>query len=508
MAEAFLEEIYKDAIVILQLQETLKSLYLSDNRTAMKKYNEAVLQIEQIIQKLSRTDVERAYNIQEVATDISERWEDVSFVSGILSGKLLPHIYSYMSFFTGINVEDGRYLLKSADTGFVTIVDMEINCHLHDLHDPMKEASGIADGIYRPESGKYMIFGCGLGYLPYVLWRRSGGTAKIVIYEEDEKLVQFANDFGVLAWIPPNDIEIVCIGDKYELLSRFWGDFDRKNKNDSVYIAPWKVNQYKEVNDNALSNLFEMVAFDRYVHDILVINIRKNYEKKFFFFSDFSKRFDFTEWVVVAAGPSFDDNLEFIKECDGNRGIIAVNTVLKRLTKEGIKPSLMVAADTNEQLVQHISGYEDFSIDIPLLADEATNWKYVEAYQGEMCFIPTPAGEGISISNPQNAERWDVSGTVSNLALEAAIRFGARKIYMIGMDFGYPKGKNYAEGMPHTTVQNKKGAMRVKAVDGSEIETSTAFNLFRLGVEKKISEHSEIEFINLSKHGALIEGAK
>lgn len=508
MAEAFLEEIYKDALVIWHLQESVKALHQSDRRKGTNCYNEAAARLESIIARLRAADSDMAEQLEIVAAEITEKWSDSMLVAGAITGNLIPLMYEYMSHFTDINVEDGGYCLVSSDSGFLTMKDVVGDFYFHDSHNPMDEATDAARPVFKPETGKYLIFGCGLGYLPYVLWRRSRGTAKIVIYEEDEKLVQFANDFGVLAWIPQNDIEIVCIGDKYELLSRFGGDFDRKNKNDSVYIAPWKVNQYKEVNDNALSNLFEMVAFDRYVHDILVINIRKNYEKKFFFFSDFSKRFDFTEWVVVAAGPSFDDNLEFIKECDGNRGIIAVNTVLKRLTKEGIKPSLMVAADTNEQLVQHISGYEDFSIDIPLLADEATNWKYVEAYQGEMCFIPTPAGEGISISNPQNAERWDVSGTVSNLALEAAIRLGARKIYMIGMDFGYPKGKNYAEGMPHTTVQNKKGAMRVKAVDGSEIETSTAFNLFRLGVEKKISEHSEIEFINLSKHGALIEGAK
>ena len=105
-------------------------------------------------------------------------------------------------------------------------------------------------------------------------------------------------------------------------------------------------------------------------------------------------------------------------------------------------------------------------------------------------------------------EIWQFSGSVAGLALEAAIRLGAKRIYLVGQDLAYPDGKTYAEGMPYQADAGSRGTMLVPAVDGGMVPTSEAFHWFRQGLEAQIAKYDQVEYINMSKHGALIKGCK
>ena len=82
------------------------------------------------------------------------------------------------------------------------------------------------------------------------------------------------------------------------------------------------------------------------------------------------------------------------------------------------------------------------------------------------------------------------------------------KIYLVGLDLAYPGGINYAHGVSQKRMETKKGDCRVKSVDGKMVETSQVFDLFRQAIEKQLENNPEVDFINLSKHGALIKGAR
>ena len=508
MAEAFFEEIYKDAFVLQLLHECVDDIYASNHVSAKEKYNEAASVIESMVARLYSAGNEAAKKLEDAAVEIVQNWRNEAFVTGMINARLIPLVYEFMSEFTGIDIDDGYYTIESSRSGFLTLKDNSSDLYIHDTDDPMYEAYRTAERIYKPETARYLIFGCGLGYLPYALWRRSGGSVSFVIYEDLEDVLGYARQFGVLDRIPESCLEIVNIGDKERLLERFARDYDKRGRYDDVIITKWKDRQFAGTNNGSLSNLFEILTFNRYSNDMLVTNIRMNLGMERISFDVLKERLRAEEWVVVAAGPSLDDNLEFLRESIGKRRVVCVNTAIKRLANENIRPDVATVADPNERLVKHIEGVQDFSRGIPLIADEATSWKYTSAYLGEKCFVPTPAGKDVSISNPDNMEIWDVMGTVTSLALEAAIRLGAKKIYLLGLDLGYPGGQNYAKGMPHETMSDKRGAMKVKSVDGSMIETSAAFNLFRIGIEQKIADNADVDFINMSKHGAYIEGAK
>ena len=83
---------------------------------------------------------------------------------------------------------------------------------------------------------------------------------------------------------------------------------------------------------------------------------------------------------------------------------------------------------------------------------------------------------------------------------------GASKVYLVGQDLAYPEGRKYASGMPHEEKAADQYEIKVPSVDGKMVDTCEVFLWFKKALEYQISKHPNIKYINMSKHGALIEG--
>ena len=119
MAEAFLEEIYKDAFAIELLRGCIDDLYCSNHVAAREKYNTAALIIESMIARLASAKDDNASTMEKVAVEIPENWKDPAFVTGKIKAELIPLLYDFMSHFTDIDIEDGKYLLRSTRSPFL-----------------------------------------------------------------------------------------------------------------------------------------------------------------------------------------------------------------------------------------------------------------------------------------------------------------------------------------------------------------------------------------------------
>ncbi len=172
MAEKFLEEIYADALVLDDLRECLSFMARTDYYNARLFFNKGMARLEIMLAKYAIENPDSANEIQDFALDIIDKWGEWSYISGMIRGKLIPMIYEYMKRFCTIDVEEGNFLLKSSDSGFLTMKDIEENMFIHDIHDPMLEAGDVADMLYHPLIEDYVLYGCGLGYLPYKLWTK------------------------------------------------------------------------------------------------------------------------------------------------------------------------------------------------------------------------------------------------------------------------------------------------------------------------------------------------
>ncbi len=499
MAEQFLESIYNKALIITQIHEYLKYTYEGCHRDARRVYNQAAQGIEGLLVELENADPELANSIFAAATEVRDYFEDSSYATGIVEGSLIPALFRYMKYFADINVTEGKYTLYSSQSGFLTVKDIEKNVTLHSSYDPLLEADRIAASIFDPQAECYHILGVGLGYLPYQLWRQSEGAVRLVIYEEDEQILTYAKAYGVLDWITDSAVEIVFNKDLKMVAESFQ---NHKPESDICYISSWKKEIYRDVQDGAIRMMAANMELERSMRFRTTVNLRKNKKHQYITIEEIKKDLKYKEWIIVSAGPSLDEQISFLKESKGEKGIIAVNTVLRRLFKERIIPDLVVAADQYVQMVEHIEGIGEQTEGIPMIAEWRLNWQYAEQYRGPICFVTV--GEKDISHIDENT--WQVSGSVAGLALEAAIRLGAEKVYLVGQDLAYPDGKTYAAGMPYAADAQTRGTILVPAVDGGLVPTSEAFNWFRIGLEEQIARTPGVTFINCSNHGALIRG--
>ena len=211
------------------------------------------------------------------------------------------------------------------------------------------------------------------------------------------------------------------------------------------------------------------------------------------------------EAIIVSAGPSLNDNIDFIRESVGKRTIIAINAVLKRLYKENIKPDIIVMIDPLKTMRDHLSGAESITEGVPLITTLNSNYDFVEAYMGPIYIIPN--GEDEKQEPCERGIPWEnVGGTVASLGLEAAYYLGAQKIYLVGSDLAYTNGNNYASGVAHGEKEAIVDKNVVDAVGGGKVSTNELYNMYRGIIENQIAMHPEVKVYNRAFGGARIEG--
>ncbi len=280
-----------------------------------------------------------------------------------------------------------------------------------------------------------------------------------------------------------------------------------ENEEYICYVNDWKAEKYKEFE---YGKYIEQIDFDqrtkRIYNKFILANENRNKKRKvkdIEILKQSVSEMKKTEYVIVSAGPSLDDNISFLKNAVNDKVIIAVNTVVKRLEQEGIIPNIITMLDPLPKLEQHLEGIEYFTEGVPLVSVLSGSYKYIDAYRGDIYIVD---------QDDESKYSWMFSGTVSSLALDLAYYLGAEKIYLVGNDLAYPKDINYAEGVAHKPKEympsENSGSMLVESVDGGMVNTYTVYDFYRRIMEKQISEHPGVIVCNMSKHGANISGTQ
>lgn len=515
MAEAFLEEIYREAELIYKLKLAAEYARIHDELHMGEICSE-------IFQPLC--EVCKAYLLQDKAKGI-RLWNEIQTFSGIdndmimrgdvIEKGILPLLTEKMEQQGGICVEneEGDYLFESSASGFLSLKDVKHNKYIHSTVDPMWEARKLAEYIFTPEKKEYAIWGLGLGYLVYQLYVISAGTVRIHVFEADARMAEYAGSYGVLDWIPKDRLELVLTKASaaflksatkkdmgyYVFLPELYGETaEIRRRLEDVYMqfaTPKKLQQDSELNywnnkRNGCHPVSELISFFK--------NGDTNGGRR----AGTEKSSGKPEFVVVAAGPSLDDNLEFLKENQGKKTMIAVGTVFRKLLENGIVPDMVAVLDPQERTYKQIEGLEEQNV--PMLIGATACWRFAANYPGDKYLVPLP---GVH-EERESGEAWEIGGTVTHLAIEAAVRFGAGSIYLVGVDLAYPGGVSHAEGTMDRTVKSMEDMLPVEGVGGTVVYADSMFIAYREWIESRIALTPEITYYNMSGIGAKIKGAK
>ncbi len=227
---------------------------------------------------------------------------------------------------------------------------------------------------------------------------------------------------------------------------------------------------------------------------------------------------------VIAAGPTLSEILPHLKQIQKRCVLICVDTALKTVLNYGIIPDFTVMVDPQYWNARHL----DFAkTSNTILITESAVYPSVFKYKWKeilFCSAMYPLGKflqrNISISE------IGAGGSVATTAWDFARFLGCTKIFMAGLDLGYPKNQTHIKGSTFehwatinaTYISNAEtksvsslvsaNPITKKDYNGNDIQTDSRMNLYAWWFESKCAEFSEIQTFSLSNKSLAIPGIK
>ncbi len=215
---------------------------------------------------------------------------------------------------------------------------------------------------------------------------------------------------------------------------------------------------------------------------------------------------------VISAGPSLDKNIKELKRAKNKSFIIAVDTAVKPLLREGIVPDMFATLDGVKPL--EVVEIEEAK-EIPMLTKVSAAEAIMDYHTGKK-FFPDEGYAYVSKMfemNGKTIEGFPVGGSIATLAFSLVCHLGIRKIIFVGQDLAYTDNKSHAdrtfqEKMPE---EDTEGFMKVPGNYEKEVATLKNLDIYRKWFEEYIERWEskyEVEFINATEGGAKIKGTK
>lgn len=215
--------------------------------------------------------------------------------------------------------------------------------------------------------------------------------------------------------------------------------------------------------------------------------------------------------IIVAAGPSLEKNVQYLKQAKGKMIIIAVDTALRYLVSQGVQPDLAVVADPKKPVRLF---EEDAVRKIPLALCYGANNEIVRLMKDEKLVFASAEGayfEKMYQIAGKHMYTLSGGGSVATFAFVLARAWGYSKIVLVGQDLALAPDKVHA-GKDDVDLQKLSAPkIEIEGYYGDKVYTSPDYDFYRewyeMVIPRKIGD-LELEVINATEGGAKIKGAK
>ncbi len=229
--------------------------------------------------------------------------------------------------------------------------------------------------------------------------------------------------------------------------------------------------------------------------------------------------------VVVAAGPSLDRTIGWLRALPPHVLLIAVDTATRPLLEAGVEPHVVVAVDPSELNARHLRHLPDTGRTW-LVAEGSLDPSAFEWWDGRTFTFavsnhePWPWLQSAGVGRGR-LRAW---GSVLTTAVDLALQAGCAAIGFVGADLAYTGGRPYCRG----TVYEHDWARRVacgesldaiwaqataakagrRAVDihGRPVPTTAALLAFRDWIVEQSTAFPSVRFLNATGAGVLQGG--
>lgn len=217
--------------------------------------------------------------------------------------------------------------------------------------------------------------------------------------------------------------------------------------------------------------------------------------------------------IVVAAGPSLNKNIQYLKMAEGKALIIAVDTIAERLVKEGIIPDFICSIERVPEVYEYFYKDKNIPEKTVLVGPAVLDSRIFAEFKGEI-IIPFRNEVGETgwlqrIMNQPETSGISMGLSCAHVAFGIADHFGCSPIILVGQDLSYGANETetHAAGTFYDaeapTKEQKRNQDYVEGYYGDKVLTTNIWLQFKTWFEKRIGE-ANLNVIDATEGGARI----
>lgn len=216
--------------------------------------------------------------------------------------------------------------------------------------------------------------------------------------------------------------------------------------------------------------------------------------------------------VLVSAGPSLDESLEFVRRASERSLVVAVNSSYRAVRRAGIVPPLVLAADPRGFTARGFAGVPvdgTWLVTTPivdpavvrLFPGRVFTWSGGNAlWSGIRQRCGLPAGTTLI-----------EQGTVSACAVDLAVLLGCDRVCLVGQDLAVRgDGRSHASDSFYTDLQaNHADVNRCRLLPGNtlpQVPVEEKLYVYLKTFTQLVTQRPQLRFLNTARLGARIEG--
>lgn len=374
---------------------------------------------------------------------------------------------------------------------------------------------------------RFLLFGFGNGMYVDKLLRETRKTTKIIVYEPSKQIFRKVMEELDISHIISDErvfLEVENCGmrkvkyimEENMVYENINGAVRRDYLNYEI-LFPNNYKSYMEAVSIVLNNLSANQEVAKRFGEAYYTNTFYNYR----FMAGSKSLYSLYESlppelpaIIVSAGPSLDKNIMDLKAAKGRSLIIAVDTSVMVLLKNGITPDIFVSID-GMKAIRHFQ--DDRIKDIPLMCNLISNREVLELHKGDKFFV----NDFDPYVNEFFSERLIElplvvgGGSVATDAFVLAERLQRETIILVGQDLAYTGNKGHSvqatwgawdPDVWHKDIWHKE-MIEIEGVDGEPVKSTYEFQLYLDWFEREIAANGKAKVIDATEGGAMIHGA-
>ena len=219
--------------------------------------------------------------------------------------------------------------------------------------------------------------------------------------------------------------------------------------------------------------------------------------------------------IVVAAGPSLDKNIQYLKKAEGKAVIIACDASYQMCLEHGVKPDAIASIERGIETYHYFYKEKVIDKDTVYVGPGLVWPDILEEFPGKKILLAKTieGADGWWRRQFDNIEYLVMGFSCANVAHAVLQEAGCDPIILIGQDLAYTDGKKHSEeahkafGDTNNISESHSGILWTEGIDGGMVKTTETFNLFRKYFENQALQKRNL-LINATEGGAKIHGTK